>query len=272
MWCSGKGRVHRSDICEAHHQNVWRVLRPPEVPTTAGVLPGLQRELHCRGTAGCLWAAAGNICKNTNAKHTNELMLSHIHVHTHATPEGLLLERLHGTAVQFGCYGKGHKRNKKGRIIKGTKGHLLMMWSMHKKEHGKNRVFFFLFLLSPHLHHHTCFLLVYNHYAFLLALSSFKYLFLLCFLCHHVTTLSFHPLTYSSVLFLYWNIHFSLSSFCASSCCLQIPFDEEAIRRALIAVHNFAVPQIKVFFSFLLFFHPTLSYSLVTLLSVFVLQ
>ncbi|KAM8725461.1 otoferlin isoform 9-T9 [Acanthopagrus schlegelii] len=27
---------------------------------------------------------------------------------------------------------------------------------------------------------------------------------------------------------------------------LQIPFDEEAIRRALIAVHNFAVPQIKI--------------------------
>lgn len=43
---------------------------------------------------------------------------------------------------------------------------------------------------------------------------------------------------------------FSTSFF---SCCLQIPFDAEEIRRALIAVHNFAVPQIKVFFSFSLF-------------------
>lgn len=50
----------------------------------------------------------------------------------------------------------------------------------------------------------------------------------------------------------------------ASSCCLQIPFDTEEIRRALIAVHNFAVPQIKVLFSFSLFIplHPTLMFVL----------
>jgi hypothetical protein len=30
---------------------------------------------------------------------------------------------------------------------------------------------------------------------------------------------------------------------------LQIPYDHEEIRRALIAVHDFAVPQIKVLFS-----------------------
>lgn len=41
------------------------------------------------------------------------------------------------------------------------------------------------------------------------------------------------------------------------SYCLQIPYNSEEIRRALIAVHNFAVPQIKVLFSFLL--HPTFS-------------
>lgn len=58
-----------------------------------------------------------------------------------------------------------------------------------------------------------------------------------------------------------WCLLFSL---CASSCCLQIPFDTEEIRRALIAVHNFAVPQIKVLFSFSLFIplHPTLMFVL----------
>lgn len=43
----------------------------------------------------------------------------------------------------------------------------------------------------------------------------------------------------------------------APSCCLQIPYNSEEIRRALIAVHNFAVPQIKVLSSFLL--HSTFS-------------
>lgn len=45
----------------------------------------------------------------------------------------------------------------------------------------------------------------------------------------------------------------SVSSF-SFSCCQQIPFNSEEIRRALIAVHNFAVPQIKVLLSFFPFF------------------
>lgn len=40
--------------------------------------------------------------------------------------------------------------------------------------------------------------------------------------------------------------------------CPKIPYNSEEIRRALIAVHNFAVPQIKVLFSFLL--HATFSH------------
>ena len=72
--------------------------------------------------------------------------------------------------------------------------------------------------------------------------------------CHHATCPSTYMFTFSpfSCEISIWSFSFSFS---ASSCCLQIPFDEEAIRRALIAVHNFAVPQIKV----LVFFHSLLS-------------
>lgn len=45
------------------------------------------------------------------------------------------------------------------------------------------------------------------------------------------------------------SFNFSFFSSSSSSCFLQIPFDGEEIRRALIAVHSFAVPQIKVLFS-----------------------
>ena len=91
---------------------------------------------------------------------------------------------------------------------------------------------------------------LYNHDALLTAL----FFIVSSPPCHHATYPSTYMFTFSpfSCEISIWSFSFS---FCASSCCLQIPFDEEAIRRALIAVHNFAVPQIKV----LVFFHSLLS-------------
>lgn len=195
-----------------------------------------------------------------------------------------------------------NKPNKNGRIIKGPPVVPLMMWSMHKRS-CKNRVFFsfsqhcFLHtsfhvkliycslpvctiswstaanFILPHLHHK-------NFYSLFIITMQFFLPFPPLSICIstvlHVSSATMSPpfpsihlhILYSS--FLLSPVKCYLSPSCASSCCLQIPFNEEEIRRALIAVHNFAVPQIKVLSSFIL--RPTLSYSLVTLSSVFALQ
>ena len=79
--------------------------------------------------------------------------------------------------------------------------------------------------------------------------TTFIHIFLItaCTRHHHI----YFTLPQSSyLLFLLFPAKYPFLPLVPSSRCLQIPYDSEEIRRALIAVHNFAVPQIKVLFSF----------------------
>lgn len=58
---SGQSRLHGQDICQASGENGRRALRPPSLPSPAGVLPDLPRELLCRRNAGGFRALAGSL-------------------------------------------------------------------------------------------------------------------------------------------------------------------------------------------------------------------
>lgn len=127
-----------------------------------------------------------------------------------------------------------------------------------KKNNNQNRVYFFLSSEALSTYSSSCIktTTLLNHCAVLSALPSCQYISI------HVSSATIspptlHPLMYTVFILspvLLWNIRFAFLSLlpAASSCCPQVPYNEEEIRRALIAVHNFAVPQIKVPSSFIL--------------------